>query len=423
MSTNLKSGKLIPVGIVLALIGVVTVVGVDGVKRILGIGDKLNQGDTLASGDNGGTTIGFADGSSIQLGPNGEAILDSDVFDLSAFGEGADISELLQDMQAAILAGLDPSAILDAAAAGELAGSEGNTTHVRVAHDSHDPDAAVSFESDGSNPNSQSSNYQIPEGTDTLAGSNISAAGTTDDEDPGNSSPGNDDPGNDDPGNSGPSIILGTPGDDILHGTGADEIIDGLAGDDLILGGGGNDTLIGSEGSDTLEAKGGDDTLLGGKQNDFLYGGAGDDLLDGGRGNDLLEGQVGDDELFGGAGNDTLIGGKGNDILDGGDGADVFKFTDIKDGIDTILDFNANSDSIDISELLDGFNTSDPFTNWVKVEPNTDSTDAYDLHVNPTGDADGDFSMLATVHITGTGTSTTDVDDLINAIVASNQIT
>ncbi len=421
MSTDdSKSHKLIPVGIVLSLIGIVTVVGVDGVKRILGIGDELNQGDSLATDENGDTVIGFADGTSIRLGPNGEAILDSDVFDLSAFGEGADISELLQDMQAAILAGLDPSAILDAAAAGELTNSEGNTTHVRVAHDAQAPDAAVSYETDSELGGQGSSGYQVPEGTEALAGIDVFNDGASSDDNPGDDDPGNNDPGNDDPGNSGPSEIFGTTGDDIIHGTGADEIIDGLAGDDLIMGGGGDDTLIGSEGQDILEAKGGDDILLGGKQNDILRGGAGDDLLDGGRGNDLLEGDVGDDELLGGPGNDTLIGGKGNDTLDGGDGADVFKYTDIQDGIDTILDFKPNNgDTIDISELLDGFSTSDPVDNWVQVIENTETADAYDLHVDPTGGGD-DFSMLATVHLSGSAGQTTDISDLIDAIVLVN---
>jgi len=69
--------------------------------------------------------------------------------------------------------------------------------------------------------------------------------------------------------------------------------------------------------------------------------------------------------------------------------------------------------------LLDGFSESDPIENWVKAEVNDSSNDAYDLHVNPTGDVGGEYTLLATVHISGQ----TDVDDLINAIVASNQVT
>ena len=582
MPTDINSRKLIPVGIVLALIGTVMVVGVDGVKRILGLGDKLNQGDNLASGENGGATIGFADGSSITLGPNGEAVLDSDVFDLSAFGEGTDISELLQDMQAAILAGQDPSAILDAAAAGELGGSEGNTTHVRVGQDSNDPDAAMSFESDGSNPAGTSSDYQMPEGTSALAGtgsgtdvpggggnalpflniSNISvkepasagdsgSGGSGQGQGPGAGSqqgttkvveftvtlsaaqaeavtmhfdlndisatrgvdysllnPNTGEPVNakagtieipagetsasisvviygddalevenipeiftvelsdvsidlnvaesdflgvgeiydNEPGTSGgrdsdfkgiggadstPGDNTPTEGDDVLHGTGAADHIDGEGGHDVILGAGGNDVLEGSAGNDILEGKGGDDLLLGGADNDTLDGGAGNDTLVGNTGNDLLAGQVGDDQLLGNQGDDVLIGGKGADSLTGGGGADIFKYTDMEDAGDTIQDFKPiQGDTIDISELLDGYSASDPIENWVKVEVSSEAVNpgsvaVYDLHVNPTGDGDmgnGDFSLLATVHVNA-GANDTDMQDLINAIVASNQVT
>jgi len=581
-SDNSNSRKLIPVGIVLSLIGIVTVVGVDGVKRILGIGDKLNQGDSLLSSENGDTVIGFPDGTSIRLGPNGEAILDSDVFDLSVFGDDADISELLQDMQAAILAGQDPSAILDAAAAGELTNSEGNTTHVRVAHDANDPDAAVSYETENNSAGRGSSDYQMPEGTDALASAGVTGSGGENrgggDDDPGSQLPflnisnvsikepasaGTSGQGSDsgqgpgagsqqgttkvveftvtlsaaqaeavtmhfdlndisadrgvdyslinpntgeainakagvieipagetsasisvvvygddvlevehipeiftvelsdvsidlnvaasdflsvgeiydnEPGVSGgrdadyqggglggtdstPGDNTPTDGDDVIHGTGSNDVIDGLEGNDVILGAGGDDRLSGGDDNDILEGKGGDDQLQGDAGNDVLDGGAGDDQLTGNTGDDLLAGQIGDDQLLGNQGNDILIGGKGADVLNGGGGADVFKYTNIEDGGDTIQDFKPNQgDTIDISELLDGYNTLDPIENWVKVEANADTNDAFDLHVNPTGDVGGDFSMLATVHISGTG-QTTDVDDLINAIVTSNQIT
>ena len=579
-SNDSKSQKLIPVGIVLSLIGIVTVVGVDGVKRILGIGDKLTQGDTLTSGENGETVIGFADGTSIRLGSNGEAVLDSDVFDLSLFGDDADISELLQDMQAAILAGLDPSAILDAAAAGELTNSEGNTTHVRVAHDASDPDAAISFETESNPAGRGSPDYQMPEGTDALASAGIIGGGGENPggggEDPGSQLPflnisnvsikepasagtsgkgsgSGQGPGSgsqqgttkvveftvtlsaaqaeavtmhfnlndisadrgvdyslinpntgeanntkagvieipagetsasisvvvygddvlevehipeiftvelsdvsidlnvassdflgvgeiydNEPGTSGgrdsdyqgtggadstPGDNTPTEGDDVIHGTGSNDVIDGLEGNDVILGAGGDDRLSGGDDNDILEGKGGDDQLQGDAGNDVLDGGAGDDQLSGNTGDDLLAGQIGDDQLLGNQGDDVLIGGKGADVLNGGGGADVFKYTNIEDGGDTIQDFKPNQgDTIDISELLDGYSTSDPIENWVKVEANADTNDAFDLHVNPTGDVGGDFSMLATVHISGTG-QTTDVDDLINAIVTSNQIT
>jgi Ca2+-binding RTX toxin-like protein len=215
-----------------------------------------------------------------------------------------------------------------------------------------------------------------------------------------------------------------TEGDDVIHGTGEDDQIDGLAGHDVILGAGGDDMLDGSDGNDILEGKAGDDLLRGGDDNDVLDGGAGDDNLVGNTGDDLLAGQIGDDLLLGGQGNDVLLGGKGADTLDGGGGADVFKYTDLQDAGDTILDFHPNQgDAIDISELLDGYSQADPIENYVKFEASsaatTGSNVAYDLHVNPTGDVDGDFTLLATVHTT----SQTDLDDMYSAVVASNQVT
>lgn len=91
------------------------------------------------------------------------------------------------------------------------------------------------------------------------------------------------------------------------------------------------------------------DILLGQGGNDSLFGEAGDDLLDGGDGIDFL---------FGGAGNDTLIGGAGFDVLNGGDGADTFKFNSLDDipagGRDVINDFEANSDTIFLDNILSG---------------------------------------------------------------------
>ncbi|MCA3955771.1 VWA domain-containing protein [Vibrio vulnificus] len=73
-------------------------------------------------------------------------------------------------------------------------------------------------------------------------------------------------------------------------------------------------------------------------------------------GNDTLDGGLGNDILYGQGGNDILIGGLGDDILTGGDGADIFKFVDqtgLRDGErDTITDFTAGEDKIDLSDLL-----------------------------------------------------------------------
>jgi VCBS repeat-containing protein len=131
-----------------------------------------------------------------------------------------------------------------------------------------------------------------------------------------------------------PAPIEGTSGNDALNGTG---------GDDVLLGYGGNDTIHGNGGNDHIEGGAGNDTLYGDAGNDALLGGAGTDILDGG------------------LGNDTLIGGLGADTMTGGAGHDTFKWLagEADGNIDKITDFtlgssgsNANSDVLDLSQLL-----------------------------------------------------------------------
>ena len=117
-----------------------------------------------------------------------------------------------------------------------------------------------------------------------------------------------------------------------LHGSAHNDVLAGDGRDNHIFGDAGNDTLYGGP-------LGGDDLLDGGDGNDKLYGGKGDDALFGGPGADLLKG---------GSGADRLQGGPGNDRLDGGAGADVFVLT-AAGGNDTILDFNAAEDKIDLA--------------------------------------------------------------------------
>ncbi|EIV8467298.1 choice-of-anchor K domain-containing protein, partial [Vibrio vulnificus] len=116
---------------------------------------------------------------------------------------------------------------------------------------------------------------------------------------------------------------------------------------DTVNLGSGNDTVYGGGGNLAAYGGAGNDTLIGGDGNDALRGGADNDYLSGGRGHDVLRGD---------SGNDILIGGLGDDILTGGDGADIFKFVDqtgVRDGErDTITDFTAGEDKIDLSDLL-----------------------------------------------------------------------
>ncbi|WP_164461406.1 Calx-beta domain-containing protein [Alcaligenes faecalis] len=83
----------------------------------------------------------------------------------------------------------------------------------------------------------------------------------------------------------------------------------------------------------------------------------GNDTLDGGSGNDILYGQGGNDTLIGGAGNDILFGGAGNDTFqwNAGDQGSV-----AKPAVDRVMDFGAaGEDTLDISDLLSGYDGSD----------------------------------------------------------------
>ena len=97
----------------------------------------------------------------------------------------------------------------------------------------------------------------------------------------------------------------------------------------------------------TTEGTKGGDVLVGTDFAEALFGKKGNDVLIGNDGNDNLAGHKGKDILIGGDGDDILAGGKGKDTLVGGDGADTFVFAG-KSGKDTIVDFNVDTDVLQI---------------------------------------------------------------------------
>ncbi|MBC6431611.1 calcium-binding protein [Nostoc sp. HG1] len=148
-----------------------------------------------------------------------------------------------------------------------------------------------------------------------------------------------------------------------------------------------NDLIVGNNGNDTLSAGyGGNDTIDGGKGDDVLsvdYSNGEEKItstfnaitniglitagtarisykfieqldITGTQQNDLIVGSNGNDTLKGGyGGNDTLTGGKGNDSLIGEVGTDTFAFNSFNEGIDSIDDFYATNELIQVS--ADGF--------------------------------------------------------------------
>ncbi len=113
------------------------------------------------------------------------------------------------------------------------------------------------------------------------------------------------------------------------------------------------DNLVGTNSNDsTLNGQAGNDTIHAGDGNDTIQGDTGDDFIHGGKGNDTLRG---------GDGNDTLRGGIGDDLLYGDLGADTFvwKLADVgttsAPAKDVVADFNvAQGDKLDLSSVLDG---------------------------------------------------------------------
>ncbi|MEH1830904.1 MAG: calcium-binding protein [Nostoc sp.] len=175
--------------------------------------------------------------------------------------------------------------------------------------------------------------------------------------------------------------IVGNDGNDTLSGNN-DNYNGGRSGNDTIDGGKGDDlysvnlnyatggiittfnaiTNIGSitAGTDGVSYKNierlnisgteYDDNIVGSNGNDTLYGNVGNDTIIGGAGNDSLSASYsGNNLLSGDDGNDILTGGRGNDSLYGGTGTDTFVFNSYYGSVDTIYDFNATNDLIQVS--------------------------------------------------------------------------
>jgi Ca2+-binding RTX toxin-like protein len=180
----------------------------------------------------------------------------------------------------------------------------------------------------------------------------------------------------------GVATIDGGAGDDTIVGSsGADRIVGG-AGVDSLAGGEGDDLFLvsGSHGADAMEGGGGFDEVRatgrnvaiawgqwsgiealssGGFTGVRLVGGAAGDVIDlsgiAVTGLSAIDAGSGDDVVVGSAGADAIIGGAGADTLTGGAGADRFTFTSVSQSrgatIDTILDFDAAQDLLDLAGI------------------------------------------------------------------------
>lgn len=177
-------------------------------------------------------------------------------------------------------------------------------------------------------------------------------------------------------GGSGLDVFYGGDGADTLDGAENNDVLYGGAGDDQLNAGLGDDDYFGGAGNDSFQVDGTGvsgvafDLDLGtgtdnfgnsydsienavlGSGDDTVIGSAVANSLSGSGGNDVLDGAAGNDSLSGGTGNDTLSGGAGDDTLTGGSGNDTFELT-AGGGDDTITDFVAGSDTLDVAALTD----------------------------------------------------------------------
>ena len=165
--------------------------------------------------------------------------------------------------------------------------------------------------------------------------------------------------------------VIGSDFPDDIEGDDHNNELDGRGGWDFLSGGGGDDTLKGGGGGDTLDGGAGADTLEGGPGEDGAdyedaTSGVTLSLADGkGTGGDAagdtfdsiedVGGSKYKDTIIGDSKDNVLEGGGGGDILTGGQGSDVFYYSDISEsnlkphGSDTITDFDAANDKIDLS--------------------------------------------------------------------------
>jgi Ca2+-binding RTX toxin-like protein len=143
--------------------------------------------------------------------------------------------------------------------------------------------------------------------------------------------------------------------------TGENILYFGTRSDDtLVMNDGYNEAVL-SAGNDTVTIGNGGGWVFAGEGDDTVNGNIGDDTIFAEDGNDTLKGGVGDDTLDGGAGIDKLIGGEGNDKLTGGAGDDTFGYAK-GDGNDTIVDFEAESETIEYTGYTDQQETQFVYT-------------------------------------------------------------
>ena len=162
-------------GIVKLVSGSVSATAADGSTRVLQTGDKVFDADILATAAGSAIVIQLADGTTVDMGGNDRMQLGTVLQEQEQEREQAVVAQnpppagpSAEDIQAALLAGADPTQIADPTAAGAPAagvaggGVAGNEGHVPVSVDYLNPVAPVTNGFDTTGP-SVAFNNIVPE--------------------------------------------------------------------------------------------------------------------------------------------------------------------------------------------------------------------------------------------------------------------
>ncbi len=139
------------IGIVKTLTGTATATSTDKSQHNLFVGDSVFADETLSTNFMGSMEIEFSDGNVIALGPNSQALLNTDNTGLQEI-VGQDIENEVSALQQALVEGKDPTQIAEATAAGKSSSSNSNnegTTAVDVGYIAPTAEITSGFETTG----------------------------------------------------------------------------------------------------------------------------------------------------------------------------------------------------------------------------------------------------------------------------------
>ena len=196
----------------------------------------------------------------------------------------------------------------------------------------------------------------------------------------------------------------GTTGADGLYATGSGQTLIGNGGDDVFHIGGYTNTTIQETGTgiSTVKTWAGTYTLQAGindltaEANNYAH------HFTGNAGNNVITGSNANDVLNGGGGNDSFVLGTGaNTVTGGGTGAqELFIFSAGADHNNTITDFHAGSDMLDLRPLMQaiGYKGTDPVADHILQWTETTGGDAQ-LQLDPTGAAGAAHLLVTLQHV------------------------